>query len=72
MTRKPHPYCIEHDQPLEWCGHSEGLLPKLPPRERLRELLEQKMAEDPEFAAFVQKLEDLRPEAEKARKEGRK
>jgi hypothetical protein len=19
----PHPYCTDHDQPLDWCGHPE-------------------------------------------------
>jgi len=21
-TPEPHPYCIEHDQPLDWCSHA--------------------------------------------------
>ena len=32
---EPHPYCTEHDQPLDWCSHGEaGKEPLvLPPEE---------------------------------------
>jgi hypothetical protein len=35
--KPPHPYCIEHDQPLEWCAHYNLTKPPGQPESPARE-----------------------------------